>query len=352
MIEPQVADLAALVEHLHDEVRVLLELIDQVLRRGLAEIDLAGLQRADRRLLVGDVLEDHPIDLDDLAAGGAGRRFGARPIIRVAVIDVAIARAGLVAIEQERPRPDGFPDLLVRIGLGFLPAHHEALRALDFRERLEHQPVRLRQHDAEGPFVDDRRVFDAPEQMLPATVARRPAPQRGNAVGRRHAGAVGERQAIAQLERIGEPVIRLVPAADHLGLRRERGIEREQIVVDHPAVDRGDRAGGPDRIEHPQVRVHHRADGTRRRRRGACRQDHGRRKRGERAGEKAAACGGHAVFSVPQIPPPKGGGRGGGSHPSLGIRGSHPTRRRFAAPRSPVGEGLESFTSSPHSRTG
>ena len=138
--------------------------------------------------------------------------------------------------------------------------------------------------------------------MLPATVARRPAPQRGNAVGRRHAGAVGERQAIAQLERIGEPVIRLVPAADHLGLRRERGIEREQIVVDHPAVDRGDRAGGPDRIEHPQVRVHHRADGTRRRRRGARRQDRRGGKCRKGAGEKAAAGGGHARSNSSPLP--------------------------------------------------
>src|SRR5438067_1952281 len=71
MFQPHQPHEAGLVEHLKHEPRVLLELRDEILRRHLVEIDLAGLERAERGLLVADVLEDHPVDLDDLAAGGA-----------------------------------------------------------------------------------------------------------------------------------------------------------------------------------------------------------------------------------------------------------------------------------------
>ena len=58
MVEPHERDMAGLVEHLDGEVLVLLQVVDQVVRRHLVEVDLAGLQRAERGLLVGDVLED------------------------------------------------------------------------------------------------------------------------------------------------------------------------------------------------------------------------------------------------------------------------------------------------------
>ena len=45
--------------------------VDQVLRRHLVEVDLAGLQRRERGLLVGDVLEDDAVELHHLAAGHA-----------------------------------------------------------------------------------------------------------------------------------------------------------------------------------------------------------------------------------------------------------------------------------------
>ena len=97
-----------------------------------------------------------------------------------------MTEARLLFVEQKRPRPDRLAHLLERIDLGFLPAHDEADRGLELRQRLDHQAIGFRQHDAERALVDDRRILHPAEHVLAADVARRPAPHRGNAIGSRH----------------------------------------------------------------------------------------------------------------------------------------------------------------------
>ena len=234
---------------------------------------------------------DDAIELDHLAARHGRGRLRPRHIVRVAVVDVAVAGARLVAIVEERSGADGLAHLLVRIGLGILLAHHVAERGRDRGQAVDHEPIGRAQHDAEGLVVDDRGILHAPHQRLAGAAAGGPATHRGDAVGRRHRGAVGELQAITQLERIGELVVGHAPAGHHLRLRREIGVEAEQRVVDHPAVVGADVRGGPDRIEHAQVRMHDGLDGARGRRLRLS-PDDGRRggESREPAGQYAAPC--------------------------------------------------------------
>mgnify|MGYP002066919675 CR=1 FL=1 len=74
---------------------------DEIERRRLVEIDLAGLEGGKRGLLVGDVLNDHAVDVGDLAAGKAGGRSRTRHVGLVLVVDVALTGAGLVLVELE-----------------------------------------------------------------------------------------------------------------------------------------------------------------------------------------------------------------------------------------------------------
>ena len=66
-VETAHADVAALVQDGELDVLVVFELVEQVDRRDLIEIDLAGLQGRDRCLLVGHVLDDDAIDLGHLS---------------------------------------------------------------------------------------------------------------------------------------------------------------------------------------------------------------------------------------------------------------------------------------------
>ena len=256
----------------------------------------AGLQRLQRGLRVRHVLVDDAIDLDVLRARHAGRRLGARDVVRIAVVDVARAHPRLVAIVGERPGADIFGDLLVRIGLGFLLAHDVEDRRRGLRHDLEHQAVGLLQGDREGLVVLLRKVLHARHHVLAGAVARGPAADRGDHVVGGDGGAVGELQPVAQLERIGELVVGKAPLADHLRLRTHLGVEREQRVVDHRAVIGGDVRGGPDRIERAQVALHHGADGAGARRLRADDARHaGKRGRGKRALNETAASGAHGV---------------------------------------------------------
>jgi len=174
-VETAHADVAALVQDVELDVLVALELVQQVDRRDLVEVDLAGLQGRDRRLLVGHVLDDDAIDLGDLAADHAGWRLGAGHVARELVVDVALARFGLVLVEREGARADLGRHLLVGVGLGVLLAHDDGQVRLDLAERLEHQAIGLVEDDLEGLVVLDRRVGDALEHVLGGTVARGPA---------------------------------------------------------------------------------------------------------------------------------------------------------------------------------
>ena len=78
----------------------------------------------------------------------------------------------------------------------------------------------------------------------------------GSDVGRGDRRAVVPLEPVAQLEGPGELVVAHRPALDHLRLRLELGVEREQRVVDQVAVVADDVGGGPDRIEDLQIRMH------------------------------------------------------------------------------------------------
>ena len=287
------ADMAGLVQHPDDEVRVLLELGHEVLRRHLEEVDLAVLQRRERGLLVADVLEDGALDLHHLAAGKPRGGLGARHVVRVLIVDVAVARPGLVLVVEEGAGADGLTDLLVRIALGLLLAHHPAVRGRELGERPDQEPVGLGQHDLERPVVVRRRVLDAAEEVLAGAVAGRPAPERRDAIGRRHRRAVGELETVAELESVAELVVRDAPFADHLRLRVEIRVHGEERVVDHGAVIGGDVRGRPNRVEHAKIGMHHGADGARPAGRRLRPQDGGRRREadgGAAAGEYPTPC--------------------------------------------------------------
>ena len=69
----------------------------QVVRRLLDEVDLAGEQRVDRRLLVGDGAPFDAVDLDHLAAGQARGRLGARLVLVELDVHRLVARLPFVA---------------------------------------------------------------------------------------------------------------------------------------------------------------------------------------------------------------------------------------------------------------
>jgi hypothetical protein len=71
----------------------------QVVRRLLDEVDLAGEERVDRLLLIGDGAPFDPVDLDDLAAGQTRRRLGARLVLVEPDIDRLVARLPFIRLE-------------------------------------------------------------------------------------------------------------------------------------------------------------------------------------------------------------------------------------------------------------
>jgi hypothetical protein len=88
----------------------------QVVRRLLHEVDLAGEERVDRLLLIGDCAPFDPVDLDDLAAGQARRRLGARLVVGIADVDDLLAGLPFVLLEDERAGADVVVDLLEGVG--------------------------------------------------------------------------------------------------------------------------------------------------------------------------------------------------------------------------------------------
>ncbi len=257
--------LAGFVEDLDLDVLVLLELVEQIGRWQLEEVDLAGLQSGERGLLVGHIVPNDAVELRDLAAREPRGRLGARHIVRVAVIHIGCPHLGLVLIEDEGTRADMLGDLLHRIGLGILLAHDEKDGRSRLGEGVEHQRVALAERDDEGLVVLDARILDAQEHMLAGAVAHRPAAQGGDAVGGRHRRAVMKFQPVAQLEGPAQLIVRAGEALDHLRLRPVIRVEGEQRVVDQCAVIGGDVRRGPDRVEGSQVALHHGFQGLGRR---------------------------------------------------------------------------------------
>jgi hypothetical protein len=204
-----------------------------------------------------------PLDVDDLAAGHAVGGLAARHVVRVAVVDVLVAGLGLGLVEGERAGADVGLDLLVRVGLRLLLAHDPAQRRAGLGQGIEDQSVGLAQRDREGPLILGRDVLDPSPHVLAGAVLFLPAEDRGDAVVGGDRAAIAEAEAVTQLERPGQLVVRHAVVLDHLWLRVEVAVDAEQRVVDHRPVVGGDVGRGPDRVEHPKVAVHHGLDGAR-----------------------------------------------------------------------------------------
>ena len=96
-------------------------------------------------------------------------------------------------------------------------------------------------------------LVDRLQQLLAERVALAPALDRGDAVGGAHRLAVMPFEAVAQRETVGQLVVAGRPLVDHLRLRLEVLVEREQRVEDQIAEIARDIGGGPDRVEDAQI---------------------------------------------------------------------------------------------------
>ncbi len=74
-VEAAHTHIAALVQDIELDVLVALELVQQINRGDLVEVDLAGLEGSDSGLLVSHVLDDDAVDLGDLTTGHARCRL-------------------------------------------------------------------------------------------------------------------------------------------------------------------------------------------------------------------------------------------------------------------------------------
>ena len=107
-------------------------------------------------------------------------------------------------------------------------------------------------------------LADGFHQLLAERVALAPAFERGDAIGGAHRLAVMPFQAVAQDEAVGQLVVADRPAIDHLRLRLEILVEREQRVEDQIAEIAGDIGRRPDRVDAAQIRLRDEAQGLRR----------------------------------------------------------------------------------------
>ena len=96
-------------------------------------------------------------------------------------------------------------------------------------------------------------LADRFHQLLAERVALAPAFDRGDAIGGAHRLAVMPFQAVAQGEAVGQLVVAGRPAIDHLRLRLEVLVEREQRVEDQIAEIARDIGGRPDRVDAAQI---------------------------------------------------------------------------------------------------
>src|ERR1700704_37199 len=84
---------------------------------------------------------------------------------------------------------------------------------------------------------------------------------------------------VAQLELIGELVGRKAVVADHLRVRRELGVDREQRVEYHVGVVPRDIRGRPHRVEDAQIRLGDKAQSLRAGALSLCREPGGEERR-------------------------------------------------------------------------
>ena len=241
----------------HD-IRVLAQNRQEIARRDLDHVDFAGGERLGRRRSLRDVHPLDAIDLRDLAAGEAARRLVAGNVERVLLVDDLTARDPLLLDEDEGAGADRFGDLRIGIDQPFLLAQDEE-RILGRRQGQQHWPKRPLQPDLEAlPAGRDDRVGEQ-HHGLTRRNAGRPALDRGHGVLRLDRRAVAEFEPVAQLERPHQIVRADGIGIDHLRLRRQRRVEREQHVVDHVAVVAGDVRRREERVEDLEIGLWHEA---------------------------------------------------------------------------------------------
>ena len=243
-----------------DDVLVLLQDRIEVVLRRFDDVDLAGLQRVHRGLLVGHRQPLDAVDLDDLAAGQARGRLGARLVLGIPDVDGLVAGLPFVGLKMKGPEPTNSL-ICSSAGVSAIALGHDEGIARGLGERLQHDAGRRLQHELEGLGVDRLGLGHLGPQDLAQRIAHRPALERGQHVLGRDGLAVVELEPVAQREGPGELVGRDVPLVDHLRLDLQVVVEREQRVVDHVAVVAHDEGRGPDRIEDLEVRVHDHAQG-------------------------------------------------------------------------------------------
>ena len=182
-------------------------------KRLLDPVHLALLQSGGSRCLVRLHDPFDPLELCHLAARVEAWRFLPRHV----AVKPCIARAGtgnpFVWKEPERPRSDGFLDLLGARGFRHPLGHHEAVART---EPVQHLAERLLQPYLKSPVIDDDDIIGRCHQYLPERIAGAPSPQRHHAIFRQHLLAVVEHQPVTQREGPSQLVVRQFVPSAHL----------------------------------------------------------------------------------------------------------------------------------------
>ncbi len=256
---------------------------DVVRRHLFDQVDLAALERRDGAVGVRQVEPFDAVELALLAAGKTARRFAARHVVRVAHEDRLVARHPFVALEDEGA---GTHYLGQRRGgrhLGQPLRQDHRRKARWLGQRIEHHAEGLLEREREIARVGRLPLGTGVAHGAAQAVARPPALQRGDGVGRGDRAAVREFEAGTQ----GEAPLLAVPGTavllHHLRLRLAARVLREQRVVHHVAEVARDVGGGEGRVEDLQVGMGHDLEGLGLRQRG---------KAGARQGEDARREGG------------------------------------------------------------
>ena len=163
--------------------------------------------------------------------------------------------------EFERAGADRLWDLLVRVGLGQPLRHHERHVARQLAESIEDQRERRFQLYRECLVVDRLHLADGFHQLLAERVAFAPALDGGDAIGGAHRLAVMPLQPVAQDEAVAQLVVAGSPAIDHLRLRLEILVEREQRIEDQVTKIARDIGGRPNRVDAAQIRLRNEPQG-------------------------------------------------------------------------------------------
>ena len=221
----------------------------QVGRHALEVVDLAADQRAHLGLRIGHAQHLDAVELGDLGARGPVGRLAARLVVGELLQDDLYAGLMQVGAELVGTRAHDLLHLLAARRPGDALGHHERHRRAHLGEAVEHHAVGLLQDQLDRAGVRGLERGREAGQHLAHAVARRPAPDRGHAVGRRHRLAVVPFEARPQDEGVGELVGAHRAALDHLRLGLELVVDRKQRVVDQVAEIARREGRGEVRIE-------------------------------------------------------------------------------------------------------